>query len=122
MHAQDRQEYRRSARFISSASGRLAQDVQPKLRDELLSFPTDTPSTTDDLSASPYLYMVVKQTLRLHTLCQPCPQIATEYDVTPVANPYTDRLGDVCNYIGWMFFFRYAHNDVILGNGTQIKN
>ena len=71
-----------------------APEVQRKLRQELLSLDTDTP-TMEQLSALPYLDMVVRETLRVHA---PVPVVfreATEDDVIPVAEPFVDRYGKV---------------------------
>ena len=71
-----------------------APEVQRKLREELLTLDTDTP-TMEQLSALPYLDMVVRETLRVHA---PVPVVfreATEDDVIPVAEPFVDRNGEV---------------------------
>ena len=75
-----------------------APEVQKKLRDELYTLDTDTP-TMDELSSLPYLDMVVRETLRVHA---PVPMIfreATEDDVIPVSEPFVDRYGKVQNGI-----------------------
>ena len=71
-----------------------APEVQRKLREELLSVSTDTPSM-DELMALPYLDMVVKEVLRLHTPVPSTVRIATKEEVIPVSEPFTDRNGEV---------------------------
>ncbi|RPD78482.1 cytochrome P450 [Lentinus tigrinus ALCF2SS1-7] len=71
-----------------------APDVQAKLRAELLTLDTDTP-TMDDLSNLPYLDMVVRETLRIHAPVPTSMRVATKDDVIPVAEPFADRNGDV---------------------------
>ena len=69
-----------------------APRVQSKLRDELLSVQTENPSM-DELMALPYLDMVVKETLRVHSPVAMTVRVATKDDEIPVAKPYTDRYG-----------------------------
>ncbi|KAK7678026.1 hypothetical protein QCA50_018966 [Cerrena zonata] len=71
-----------------------APEVQRKLREELLSVSTDTP-TMDELMALPYLDMVVKEVLRLHAPVPSTVRIATKEEVIPVSEPFTDRFGEV---------------------------
>lgn len=71
-----------------------APEVQAKLRDELLSVDTDTPSM-DELIALPYLDAVVRETLRVHPPVTNTSRIAMKDDVLPVEKPYTDRYGVV---------------------------
>ncbi len=68
--------------------------VQRKLRDELMSVGTDTP-TMDELMALPYLDAVTRETLRLHSPVPITARVATKDDVIPVNTPYTDRNGRV---------------------------
>lgn len=72
--------------------------VQSALRDELLSVPTDSPSM-DDLNALPYLDAVVRETMRLHAPVSSTMRYAAKDDVIPLAAPYTDRNGEVCDGI-----------------------
>ena len=68
--------------------------MQKKLREELWTLETDTP-TMDELSSLPYLDMVVRETLRIHA---PVPSVfreATEDDFIPVSEPFVDRYGKV---------------------------
>ncbi|KAF7373489.1 hypothetical protein MSAN_00558800 [Mycena sanguinolenta] len=69
-------------------------DVQSRLRDELLSVPTDRP-TMDELNALPYLECVVKETLRLHAPVPATSRMAFKDDVVPLAEPVTDTRGVV---------------------------
>lgn len=68
--------------------------VQRKLREELLSVSTDNP-TMDELSALPYLDMVVKETLRYHSPVPMTGRIAMKEDRIPLNKPFTDRYGEV---------------------------
>ena len=78
-----------------------APDVQRKLREELLQVQTDTP-TMDELSALPYLDMVVKETLRLHGPVPSTDRIAMQDDEIPLSKPYTDRDGRICHSIRYV--------------------
>ena len=71
-----------------------APEVQKKLRDELFTLDTDTP-TMDELSDLPYLDMLVHETLRIHAPVPTTMRVATKDDVIPVAEPFVDRNGDV---------------------------
>jgi len=74
----------------------LTQDpeVQTKLRNELLSVPTDNP-TMDELNALPYLDCVVRETLRIHAPVPSTVRIAMKDDVLPLNTPFTDKKGNV---------------------------
>lgn len=74
----------------------LAQypDVQAKLRDELLSVSTDSPSM-EELQALPYLDMVVKEVLRHHTPVPAAIRMAMKDDMIPLNTPFVDRNGVV---------------------------
>lgn len=71
-----------------------APHVQDKLRQELLTLDTETP-TMDELMALPYLDMVVREALRIHAPVPFTIRRAMEDEVIPVAEPYTDRHGEV---------------------------
>ncbi|TFK67144.1 cytochrome P450 [Pluteus cervinus] len=70
------------------------QEIQRKLREELLSVPTENP-TMDELNALPYLDAVVRETLRVHTPAPSTVRIATRDDVLPLSKPFTDKRGKV---------------------------
>ncbi|KAI0360870.1 cytochrome P450 [Trametes cingulata] len=72
----------------------LNPTIQQKLREELLTMQTDTP-TMDELNALPYLDAVVRETLRLHTPVTMLIREAAKDDVIPVSEPFTDRYGRV---------------------------
>jgi cytochrome P450 len=71
-----------------------APEIQMKLREELLSVDTETPSM-DELTALPYLDAVVRETLRVHPPFPNSMRIAMKDDVLPVEKPYTDKHGVV---------------------------
>ena len=73
--------------------------LQRKLRDELLSVETDSP-TMDELNALPYLDQVVHETLRLHAPVVTTIRQAQHDDVIPVSQPYTDKQGKIQHGIG----------------------
>ena len=67
-------------------------DIQQKLREELFSISTDTP-TMDELNSLPYLDAVVRETLRLHSPVTFIVREAKKDDVIPLSEPITDRYG-----------------------------
>ena len=75
-----------------------APEIQAKLREELLSVDTETPSM-DELMALPYLDAVVRETLRVHSPIPSIERVAMKDDVLPVEKPYTDKNGVVHNSI-----------------------
>ncbi|KAI0083798.1 cytochrome P450 [Irpex rosettiformis] len=82
-------------------------DVQRKLRDELLTVPTEDP-TMDDLQGLPYLEMVVKEVLRHYSPVPMTIRVATHDDLIPCATPYTDRNGVQRDHI------RVTNGDVVM--------
>ncbi|KAI0633801.1 cytochrome P450 [Trametes polyzona] len=66
--------------------------VQKKLREELLSLDTESP-TMDELLSLPYLDGVVRETLRLHSAVGMLIRVATKDAVLPLSEPFTDRYG-----------------------------
>ncbi|KAI0744951.1 cytochrome P450 [Earliella scabrosa] len=68
--------------------------IQRKLREELLTLDTETP-TMEELNSLPYLEKVVHETLRLHAPVTFTSRVATRDDVLPVSAPYTDKDGNV---------------------------
>ncbi|KAG8750764.1 hypothetical protein FRC14_000249 [Serendipita sp. 396] len=69
-------------------------DVQTKLREELLAFPSDTP-TMEELNGFEYLDRVVRETLRYHGVVQGATRVAEQDDVIPLERPFTDKYGVV---------------------------
>ncbi|KAL0577109.1 hypothetical protein V5O48_004862 [Marasmius crinis-equi] len=69
-----------------------APEIQSKLRKELLSVPTDSPSM-DQLNALPYLDAVVRETLRVLAPVQNTIREAMKDDVIPLSQPFVDRYG-----------------------------
>ena len=68
--------------------------MQNKLRQELLSVNTDTP-TMEELNALPYLDAVVRETLRVHAVVGSTVRVAVKDDVIPVSTPYKDAKGNL---------------------------
>ncbi|KAL0574781.1 hypothetical protein V5O48_007173 [Marasmius crinis-equi] len=66
--------------------------VQSKLRTELLSVPTDSPSM-EELNALPYLDAVVREALRVLGPVPTTVRVATKDDVIPLRDPFVDRYG-----------------------------
>ena len=73
-----------------------AQRVQTKLREELLTVDTDNP-TMDQLNALPYLDMVVRECLRLHSPVPATSRVSMKDDILPLSKPFTDRKGKIHN-------------------------
>ncbi|KAF9043860.1 cytochrome P450 [Hymenopellis radicata] len=82
--------------ILSALAGR--RDVQDKLRKEVLSVPTGSP-TFDQLDALPYLGMVIRETLRLHAPVTSTVRVATQDDIIPVSKPFRDVEGFMRDYI-----------------------
>ncbi|KAJ7029724.1 cytochrome P450 [Mycena alexandri] len=72
--------------------------VQQKLRAELYSVATDSPSV-EELNELPYLKNVVKEILRLHPSIGFTVREAQRDDVVPLRHPCTDRKGRVLNSV-----------------------
>ncbi|KAF7304522.1 hypothetical protein HMN09_00854800 [Mycena chlorophos] len=70
----------------------LHQDVQQKLREELLSVGTDNP-TLDELSALPYLEKVIREVMRRHSPVVWMQRRALADDVLPLGKPIVGRDG-----------------------------
>ncbi|KAJ7480949.1 cytochrome P450 [Mycena latifolia] len=66
--------------------------AQTKLREELLTMSTDDP-TMDELNSLPYLEMVVRETMRVHSPVVFTKRMAMEDDVLPLSKPYVDKTG-----------------------------
>ncbi|KIY74189.1 cytochrome P450 [Cylindrobasidium torrendii FP15055 ss-10] len=91
-----------------------APHVQEKLRQELLSVPTDTLSF-DDLSALPYLDAVMREALRLHAPVIFTERVATKDDILPLSEPIEDRYGNILDSI------RVQPGDLILVSNLGIN-
>ena len=76
-------------------------DVQSKLREEVCSIDTDTP-TMDVLAALPYLDKVVKESLRLYAPVPMTDRVAMQDDLIPVGTPYVDRQGKLQDHIAYV--------------------
>jgi cytochrome P450 len=72
----------------------VAPEIQTKLREELLSVDTETPSM-DELSALPYLDAAVREILRLHAPIGETIRVAMKDDVLPLDKPFMDKHGVV---------------------------
>ncbi|KAI0827902.1 cytochrome P450 [Trametes gibbosa] len=75
-----------------------ASNVQKKLREELLSVETDTP-TMDELMALPYLDAVIRESLRVYPPVPRTIRVAQKDDIIPLSAPITDRYRNVHDYI-----------------------
>ncbi|KAK6969217.1 cytochrome P450 [Favolaschia claudopus] len=84
--------------------------VQKKLREELLSVLTDSP-TLDDLNALPYLECVVRESLRVHSPVLFNKRFAVRDDVVPLGKPFIGKDGKERDCIpirkGQTFIFRW---------------
>ncbi|CAK5272001.1 unnamed protein product [Mycena citricolor] len=67
-------------------------DIQEKLRQELLSLPTDNPSM-DELNSLPFLENFVRETMRLYAPVAFTQRMASQDDVLPLTKPYVDCYG-----------------------------
>ncbi|KAJ7662429.1 cytochrome P450 [Mycena rosella] len=68
--------------------------AQARLREELLSVETDSPSM-EDLNSLPYLDCVVRETLRANAPVTNTSRIALCDDIVPLSTPFTDTRGTV---------------------------
>jgi cytochrome P450 len=66
--------------------------VQAKLREELFTLPSDTP-TLEELNSLPYLDTVIRETLRVHAPVSHVGRIAAVDDVLPLGTPALDIRG-----------------------------
>ncbi|KAH7910527.1 cytochrome P450, partial [Hygrophoropsis aurantiaca] len=73
-------------------------EVQAKLRQELLTVESETPSM-DELLALPYLDGVVREALRVHPPVPGTIRVAMKDDVIPLDTPVTDKNGRVLTEI-----------------------
>ncbi|KAF8839811.1 cytochrome P450 [Paxillus ammoniavirescens] len=85
----------------------LAPEIQTKLREEIVSVDTETPSM-DELSALPYLDTVVRETLRVHPPLGETVRVAMKDDILPLEKPFTDKHGVV-------------HDGIRISKGTTIS-
>ncbi|KAK0191337.1 cytochrome P450 [Armillaria mellea] len=67
-------------------------ESQEKLRNELLTLDTDTP-TMDQLNSLPYLEIFIRETLRIFAPVQTVPRVAAKDDILPLDCPVTDKKG-----------------------------
>ncbi|KAJ6467733.1 cytochrome P450 [Mycena sanguinolenta] len=67
--------------------------AQSKLREELLTIPTDNP-TMDELNSLPYLEAVVREMMRVHAPVVNTQRMAMQDDIMPLAKPYIDPQGN----------------------------
>ncbi|KZV95952.1 cytochrome P450 [Exidia glandulosa HHB12029] len=72
--------------------------IQEKLREELQTVPTDTPSL-DVLNALPYLDQIVREVLSLHTVVSFVQREAVQDDVIPLGKPAKDANGQTITHI-----------------------
>ncbi|PVG01568.1 cytochrome P450 [Serendipita vermifera] len=74
------------------------KDVQRRLRQELLTLSSDTP-TMDELNSLSYFDMVIKECLRHYSPFENTLRVAQSDDVIPVEKPFYDRKGRKCDRI-----------------------
>lgn len=67
-------------------------DAQSKLREELLSVDTDSP-TMEELNSLSYLECVVREALRLHAPVPATSRCAMKDDIIPLEEPFVDTKG-----------------------------
>ncbi len=81
-------------------------ESQEKLRNELLTLDTDTP-TMDQLNSLPYLEIFVRETLRIFAPVQTVPRVAAKDDILPLDCPVTDKKGITHRSLRFLVFFCY---------------
>jgi len=74
------------------------QDIQAKLRKELLAFPNDRPSM-DELNALPYLDCVLKEVMRVHSPVTSTSRSPLKDEIIPLSEPFLDKNGKECHEI-----------------------
>jgi cytochrome P450 len=72
--------------------------MQIKLRNEIILSGFDAPNM-EQLNTLPYLDMVLRESLRLHTIVGYSERRAMEDDIVPVTKPYMDRYGQMRDHI-----------------------
>jgi cytochrome P450 len=72
----------------------LNPQCQMKLRAELRCFPHDSPSM-DELNSFLYLDAVVRETMRLYPPLEVTTRVATQDDIIPLDEPFTDKDGQI---------------------------
>ncbi|CAG8513792.1 12917_t:CDS:2 [Acaulospora colombiana] len=68
--------------------------VQDKLRTEILEVPTDHP-TMEQLNSLSYLDMVIRESLRYHSVVTGTVRVASQEDVIPFEKPFEDKNGNL---------------------------
>ncbi|KAE9401805.1 cytochrome P450 [Gymnopus androsaceus JB14] len=74
------------------------KSVQDKLRQELLSVPTES-LTMEELNSLPYLDAVVRESLRMYPAAPSAVRVAVKDDILPLSMPIIGRNGNECNHI-----------------------
>lgn len=82
-------------------------EVQSRLRDELLTVGTENP-TMDELNSLPYLDMVIRETLRVHSPVMDTARAAMKDDILPLNKPFMDRKGRMCHGIRYVLDSKYS--------------
>lgn len=73
-------------------------DVQRRLRSELLTVPTDSP-TMGELDSLVYLDAVLRESLRYHSVVDGSIKVAIKNDVVPLEKPFVGTDGKIRNFI-----------------------
>ena len=75
----------------------------------MLTISTETPSM-EELNALPYLEHVVREILRYHSVVGGTVRVASQDDIVPLDEPFTDKYGKVHDRIQYVAL-TFAHDD-----------
>ena len=80
------------------------KNIQDKLRQEMLSISTETP-TMEELNSIPYLDYFVREVLRYHSIIVGTVRVASQDDVVPLDMPFSDKYGKVHDRIQYVILY-----------------
>ena len=83
--------------------------IQQRLRTEMQTVPTDTPSA-DELNDLQFLDAVVRETLRVHAAVLFTSRLAMRDDIIPVSKPFVDRYGQTRSEIRFVAYLNCEIN------------